>query len=163
MLDWSAGTMSGLPYELWVGGYDEGQNAALESGNYATGYKNMKYYLGTEYQRQYTHWVYLRLSDIYLTYAEALLQAKNDHRGAIDQMNIVRARVGLKKDLAECVTDKNLLSDKAALLEELLCVFGNWGLKIAVTLILSVTSVPIVSRSACTGCSPIVWMIPVIV
>ena len=121
MLDWSAGTMSGLPYELWVGGYDEGQNAALESGNYATGYKNMKYYLGTEYQRQYTHWVYLRLSDIYLTYAEALLQAKNDHRGAIDQMNIVRARVGLKKDLAECVTDKNLLSDKAALLEELLC------------------------------------------
>ena len=26
-------------YELWVGGYDEGQNAALESGNYATGYK----------------------------------------------------------------------------------------------------------------------------
>ena len=36
-------------------------------------------------------------------------------------MNIVRARVGLKKDLAECVTDKNLLSDKAALLEELLC------------------------------------------
>ena len=44
MLDWSAGTMSGLPYELWVGGYDEGQNAALESGNYATGYKNMKYY-----------------------------------------------------------------------------------------------------------------------
>ena len=45
MLDWSAGTMSGLPYELWVGGYDEGQNAALESGNYATGYKNMKYYL----------------------------------------------------------------------------------------------------------------------
>ena len=121
MLDWSAGTMSGLPYELWVGGYDEGQNAALESGNYATGYKNMKYYLGTEYQRQYTHWVYLRLSDIYLTYAEALLQAKNDHRGAINQMNIVRARVGLKKDLAECVTDKNLLSDKAALLEELLC------------------------------------------
>jgi len=80
-----------------------------------------QYYLGTEYQRQYTHWVYLRLSDIYLTYAEALLQAKNDHRGAIDQMNIVRARVGLKKDLAECVTDKNLLSDKAALLEELLC------------------------------------------
>ena len=77
--------------------------------------------MGTEYQRQYTHWVYLRLSDIYLTYAEALLQAKNDHRGAIDQMNIVRARVGLKKDLAECVTDKNLLSDKAALLEELLC------------------------------------------
>ena len=50
-----------------------------------------------------------------------MLQAKNDHRGAIDQMNIVRARVGLKKDLAECVTDKNLLSDKAALLEELLC------------------------------------------
>lgn len=121
MLDWSVGTMSGLPYELWVGGYDEGQNAALESGNYATGYKNMKYYLGTEYQRQYTQWVYLRLSDIYLTYAEALLQAKNDHRGAIDQMNIVRARVGMKKDLAECVTDKNLLSDKAALLEELLC------------------------------------------
>lgn len=118
-LDWATGTMSGLPYELWVGGCDALQAPSSETGNYATGYDNMKYYLGVEYQRQYTQWVALRLSDIYLTYAEALLQAKNDFRGAVDQINIVRARVGLA-GLAECNPDKNLLSDKNALIEELL-------------------------------------------
>lgn len=121
MLDWSAGTMSGLPYELWVGGYDAGKNSKNESGNFATGYDNMKYYLGTEYQRQYTQWVSLRLSDIYLTYAEALLQtnASNNFKASIDQIDIVRARVGLP-GLATSNPDKNLLTNKNVLLEELL-------------------------------------------
>ncbi|MCD8167025.1 MAG: RagB/SusD family nutrient uptake outer membrane protein, partial [Bacteroides sp.] len=119
MLGWDSGVMSGMPYELWVGGYDAGVASINETGNYATGYDNMKYYLGTEYQRQYTQWVSLRLSDIYLTYAEALLQAKNDHRSCIEQIDIVRARVGLS-GLNECNPDKNLLSNEEALLEELL-------------------------------------------
>lgn len=119
MLGWDSGTMSGMPFELWVGGYDANQGPVSQSGNYATGYDNMKYYLGSEYQRQYTQWVTLRLSDLYLTYAEALLQAKNDNRGCIEQIDIVRARVGLK-GLNECNPDKNLLSNKEALLEELL-------------------------------------------
>lgn len=118
-LDWSTGKMSGLPYELWVGGCDALQAPKTESGNYATGYDNMKYFLGVEYQRQYTQWVSLRLSDIYLTYAEALLQANSDNKGAIDQIDIVRARVGLPGLVASNPT-KNLLSNKDALLEELL-------------------------------------------
>lgn len=119
MLGWDSGVMSGMPYELWVGGYDAGMGAYNENGNYATGYDNMKFYIGTEYQRQYTQWVSLRLSDLYLTYAEALLQSKNDHQGCINLIDEIRRRVGLK-GLVECNPDKNLLSDKNALLEELL-------------------------------------------
>lgn len=121
MLDWStpAGVMGGQPYELWVGGYDAGNNSKNETGQYATGYDNMKYYLGNDYLRQYTQWVTLRLSDIYLTYAEALLQARNDNAGALEYINKVRARLGLGK-LEDCNPDKNLRSNKANLLQELL-------------------------------------------
>ena len=120
-LDWANedGYMSGGPLELWVGGYDALNNSADETGCYATGYGNMKYYLGDEYMRQYCQWVTLRLSDLYLTYAEALLQAQNDCSGALNWINQVRARVGLG-GLAECNPGKNLTSDKDALLEELL-------------------------------------------
>lgn len=119
-LGWESGTMSGMPYELWVGGYDAGMGAVNENGTYATGYDNMKYYLGSEYQRKYTQWVSLRLSDIYLTYAEALLQSsRNDFAGCIDNIDIVRERVGLK-GLVESNPGKNLMSDKNALLDELL-------------------------------------------
>ena len=119
-LGWSSVSMGGDPYELWVGGTHAGTNSQNETMRYATGYDNMKYYLGdNDYLRQYTQWVALRLSDIYLTYAEALLQANNDARGAIEQVNIVRSRVGLL-GLVECNPDKNLLTDKDALLEEIL-------------------------------------------
>ncbi len=119
-LDWTSGTMKGDPYELWVGGTDAGQAPFNETGNYATGYDNMKYYLKDDYLRQYTQWVSIRLSDIYLTYAEALFQVSmNNAADAIEQIDIVRARVGLE-GLARCNPDKDLLSDKDALLEELL-------------------------------------------
>ena len=61
----------------------------------------------------------MRLSEIYLIYAEALLQAKNDLSGAIAQVNVVRQRVGLG-DLAECNPGKSLKTDAKALLEEIL-------------------------------------------
>lgn len=95
-LGWSNGTMSGDPYELWIGGSDAKTAPQDQTGNYATGYDNMKYYLGSEYTRQYTQWVYIRLSDLYLTYAEALLQADNNYDEAIRWVDKVRARVGLK-------------------------------------------------------------------
>lgn len=119
ILDWTTAKMSGDPYELWVGGTDAKQNSKSENGQYATGYDNMKYYIGTEYQRKDTQWGAIRLSDIYLIYAEALLQADNNFAKAIQQVNVVRARVGLG-GLAECNPDKNLLTDKAALLNEIL-------------------------------------------
>lgn len=119
ILSWTTGEMNGNPYELWVGGYDAKNNSQIETGSFATGYDNMKYYLGEEYLRQSNQWVYLRLSDIYLTYAEALLQADNNFTDALYWVNEVRARVGLGK-LEECNPDKNLTTDKQALLDEIL-------------------------------------------
>lgn len=118
-LGWDSGVMSGMPFELWVGGVHAQMAPQSQTGSYATGYDNMKYYLGSEYQRQYTQWVAIRLSDIYLTYGEALLQAKNDHKGCMEQIDIVRARVGLK-GLNECNPTKNLMTNKDALINELL-------------------------------------------
>lgn len=117
-LDWSNGNMSGNYYELWVGGSDIGQQAAEEGNGFTTGYAINKYWIDEDAYRQYPHWAYLRLSDIYLLYAEALLQC-NQLTEAIKQIDIVRARVGLK-GLAECNPDKNLTGDKQALLDELL-------------------------------------------
>lgn len=118
-LDWSTGEMGTQPFEAWVGGYDAQQDPKNEAELFATGYANMKYYLGSEYQRQYTQWVTLRYSDIMLTYAEALLQANNDNSGALKWVDLVRARVGLK-GLVECNPSLNLETDKTALLEEIL-------------------------------------------
>ena len=64
-------------------------------------------------------WPYLRLAEVYLIYAEACLQAKGDFSGAIANVNKVRARVGLG-DLNTCNPDKNLMTNKEALLEEIL-------------------------------------------
>lgn len=118
-LDWTSGAMKGDVEEIWVGGTDALQNSLNETGSYATGYDNMKYFLYNDYQRQYTQWVAIRLSDIYLIYAEALLQSKGDHAAAIAQIDVVRSRVGLG-GLAVCNPEKKLLTDKDALLEEIL-------------------------------------------
>ena len=67
----------------------------------------------------YLEWPYLRLAEMYLIYAEACLQAKSDFAGALDNVNKVRARVGLGK-LEECNPNLNLTTDKNALLEEIL-------------------------------------------
>lgn len=106
-------------FENWVGGYDADLDPESETNLFATGYANLKYFLGPEYLRQYTQWVTLRLSDLMLTYAEALLQAQNDNTSALIWIDKVRDRVGLK-GLVECNPDKRLDSDHDALLEELL-------------------------------------------
>lgn len=119
VLDWTTGEMSGQPFESWIGGYDAGNDSKNETELFASGYANMKYFLGTEYQRQYTQWVTLRLSDLMLTYAEALLQANNDKTSALEWINKVRNRVGLH-NLEDCNPDMHLDTDHDALLEELL-------------------------------------------
>lgn len=118
-VDWTTGEMGQQPFEAWVGGYDAGMDPKNESELFATGYSNMKYWLGDEYIRQPLQWVYLRYSDLMLIYAEALLQANNDNVGALKWIDEIRARVGMK-GLAECNPDKNLTADHDALLEELL-------------------------------------------
>ena len=44
------------------------------------------------------HWVYLSLDEMYLMYAECLAQTGNS-KAALDQVNIIRSRVGLTKTL----------------------------------------------------------------
>ena len=106
--------------ELWVGGRDNAQYSSTESGHYATGFGLYKFYTTGESANNstYPQWPYLRLAEMYLIYAEALL-----HQGrladAIKQVDIVRARVGLG-GLDECNPDKNLTGDSDALLEEIL-------------------------------------------
>lgn len=118
-LDWSNGSMSGNAYELWTLGSDIQTGVQQQSGGFATGFGNNKYFLGQDALRKNVHWGAIRLSDIYLTYAEALLQAYGDNAGALQWVDKVRARVGLK-GLAESNPDENLLSDKDKLLDEIL-------------------------------------------
>ena len=117
-LDWTTGNMSGTNIETWVGGTHSAQTPVLQQGTFATGYGLMKWVMGDDYLRLPTQWVTLRLSDIYLTYAEALAQTGNLAK-ACEQINIVRARVGLP-GIAESNPQLNLLSDKDALIEEIL-------------------------------------------
>lgn len=117
-LDWTTGNMSGQSFESWVGGTNAGSNPTNQTGSFATGYAPIKFLMGNDMLRRYTQWPAIRLSDMYLTYAEALCQTNSLAR-AVEQVDIVRARVGMK-GLAECNPDKNLTTDKEALLEEIL-------------------------------------------
>ena len=91
-LDWTTGNMSGRSFEAWVGGYDAQQEPDNQTGSFATGYAPIKYLMGPDMLRHYTQWVVLRLSDMYLTYAEALCQ-NNRLADAIAQVDIVSANV----------------------------------------------------------------------
>jgi len=117
--DWSSGKMSGANFETWVGGTDAGTGTKTESGVYATSYRLNKYIIGAVYKRKFPQWVVLRLSDIYLIYAEALAQADNNLTEALKYVDAVRARVGLK-GLAECNPSLNLTTNKDNLVEEIL-------------------------------------------
>lgn len=107
--------------ELWIGGRDNINDTEKETGKYATGFGCYKFYKEgvNSLKDKYLQWPYLRLAEMYLIYAEVLLKSKNDLTGAIEQVNKVRARVGLG-DLAACNPDKNLTNDANALLEEIL-------------------------------------------
>lgn len=126
------GNVSGNIFEMWVGGSDAGTGPSTESGFYSTGYGNNKYYAGDLYYttKHYPQWDALRLSDMYLTYAEALLQADNNFTDAISNVDIVRARVGLG-GLVACNPNKQLTTNKDSLIEQILreraCEFGLEG------------------------------------
>ncbi|WP_276944798.1 RagB/SusD family nutrient uptake outer membrane protein [Bacteroides stercorirosoris] len=107
--------------ELWIGGRDNVNDTEKETGKYATGFGCYKFYKEgiNSLKDKYLQWPYLRLAEMYLIYAEALLQHKHDLTGAIEQVNKVRARVGLG-DLAACNPSKSLTIDSDALLEEIL-------------------------------------------
>ncbi|SEA61236.1 Starch-binding associating with outer membrane [Xylanibacter ruminicola] len=118
-LNWGDGRASGANWEMWVGGTTAGTQPMTNDGIYGTGYRMLKYIVGEVMRRKKPQWNAIMLSDIYLTYAEALLQADNNATEAIKYVDAVRARVGLK-GLIECNPGKNLTSNKQALLDEIL-------------------------------------------
>ncbi len=118
-INWSNGETSGANYETWVGGTEALNMPNTNTGIYATGYRHLKYIAGEEYFKKHPQWVWLSLSEMYLNYAEALVQADGNLTEAIRQVDIVRQRVGLK-GLVECNPTKNLTTDREALLEEIM-------------------------------------------
>ena len=119
-LDWTTAAMTGNPYETWVGGSTSNNNSVDEQYGFATSYRNMKYSFG-EYSGHGLQWATIRLSDVYLMYAEALIQTNTNgnFKDAIEWIDKVRERVGMK-GLVECNPDKDLLHNKELLMQELL-------------------------------------------
>jgi len=121
-VDWSSGKLSGANFEIWVGGTDllKGSDA---SNVYASGYRNKKHVLDavakSTLYRKAQQWPVLRLADLYLIYAEAIVQSGGNNSDAIALVDKIRARVGMK-GLAECNPDKNLESNDENLLEEIM-------------------------------------------
>ena len=111
---------SGRAVELWLGGRENVSSTEKETGMYATGYGLYKFYKEGKgsLAGNYLEWPYLRLAEVYLVYAEALLK-NNRLADAIKQVDIVRARVGLK-GLVESNPTKQLMTDSNALMEEIL-------------------------------------------
>lgn len=111
------GNYSGRRYENWVEGTDGGKGAgASESGQFATGLANNKFYFNGETNRVHV-WPYVRLAEVYLIYAEALAQ-NNQLDKAIENVNLIRARVGLK-GLKESDSSKNW-GDKQTVLDAIM-------------------------------------------
>ena len=119
VIEWNNGRRSGEPYEAYVGGSVAHNDPKTNTNVWGTGYRNLKYLSGTAFRRQKPQWNPLMLSDMYLTYAEAIIQSGGSCTEALPYIDAVRARVGLK-GLAECNPDKNLTSNKDNLLQEIL-------------------------------------------
>lgn len=117
-INWGDGRTSGANYELWVGGTNAGMQPINQTSHYGTGYRFLKYYAGEAFNKRFPQWVWLSMSEMYLGYAEACAQT-GDLTTAVKYIDDVRARVGLG-GIVECNPDKNLLSDKKALLEEIM-------------------------------------------
>ena len=118
-------TFKGRQVELWDGGRENPSFTRTETGRVATGFALYKFFLEgpSSFYNTYPQWPYLRLAEMYLIYAEALLKADRTD-DAIAQVNTVRARVGLK-GLRESGVDVSS-SDKLleAILNERACELG---------------------------------------
>lgn len=106
--------------EMWQGGnVDQTFNPAVTDNPWSSRMKLFKYLRDNGYAAYYpTNYAYLRMADIHLCYAEALAQTGNLSK-ACDEMNKVRARVGLGK--VETMNPAlNLTANKDNFIEQLL-------------------------------------------
>lgn len=123
VISYSDGKTTGANLEFFLGGTQAGQQPKNGDGVYGHSFFHNKYIAdgptGSVYERKNPQWSVIRMADVYLIYAEALLQADNNNAKALEYVDKVRARVGLK-GLAECNPSENLTSNKDNLLEEIL-------------------------------------------
>lgn len=102
-------------------GADVGKKNVLDGKSMATGLPARKFVLDRqgEYKNRVIHWPYLRLAEVYLSYAEALNEVGRTN-DAYDYVNKVRARVGLGA-LKSGLTKEQF---REAVLRERACEFG---------------------------------------
>lgn len=102
-------------------GADVGKKNVLDGKSMATGLPARKFVLDRqgEYKNRVIHWPYLRLAEVYLSYAEALNEVGRT-TDAYDYVNKVRARVGLGA-LKSGLTKEQF---REAVLRERACEFG---------------------------------------
>lgn len=102
-------------------GADIGKSSVLDGKSMATGLPARKFVLDRqgEYKNRVIHWPYLRLAEVYLSYAEALNEVGRT-TDAYDYVNKVRARVGLGA-LKSGLTKEQF---REAVLRERACEFG---------------------------------------
>ena len=124
------GVASGNIKELWVGGQDA-QQCVMHPTNHVliealttycpTGFAAYKYVLNqVEWHRDPNmHWNVLTIPDMILMYAECLAECGRN-ADAIAQVDLIRARVGLKSLNSSYNSSKNLTTNKENLIEEIL-------------------------------------------
>jgi hypothetical protein len=111
----------GREAQLWIGGLER---TTLAANGSRTGFGLRKFLLernAATSMPSIVHWPYLRMAEIYLTYAEALNEFNNGPTPeAYEAVNIVRNRVGLN-DLPQTLTRDTF---REAVLTERACEFG---------------------------------------
>lgn len=118
------GDYNGFKYiDTWVDGA-----MANDAGNFGdlaadahTGYRKFKWLLDYSSGKMDDKFIgvsYIRLAEMYLIYAEALAET-GDLKGALDQLHVVRSRVGLGR-LEDKNDELNLTSNKDNLINEIL-------------------------------------------
>ena len=114
---------AGMNYmDSWVGGFLEKNSNVTNKDDVASGYCKFKwlldYYGGSRYDDDLIGVPYIRLAEMYLIRAEAKAET-GDLSGALDDLHIVRSRVGLGR-LEEMNPELNLTSNKDNLINEIL-------------------------------------------
>lgn len=118
------GDYNGFKYiDTWVGGAmdkDAGNfgNLADDAHTYYRKFKWFLDYSGGKMDDKMIGISYIRLAEMYLIYAEALAET-GDLKGALDQIHVVRSRVGLGR-LEDMNPGLNLTSNKENLINEIL-------------------------------------------
>ena len=124
---------NGVNYnDPWVGGcLENNSNFNSNADDVASGYCKFKWMLdykgGSRYDDEYIGVSYIRLAEMYLIRAEAKAET-GDLRGALDDLHIIRSRVGLGR-LETMNPSLNLTSNKENLINEILrernCEIGS--------------------------------------